>query len=106
MDKPKIVGDIVGTWKKFADGRSTIVYAAGVEASLHLRDAFRVAGVDAEHVDADSASTVAGTSSDGSGTAIFPSSVTSNCSRMGLTSHACRAFRWRGQRRVLHSISR
>ncbi len=53
MDKPKIVGDIVGTWKKVADGRTTIVYAAGVEASLHLRDAFRAAGIHAEHVDAE-----------------------------------------------------
>lgn len=53
MDKPKIVGDIVGTWKKLADGRSTIVYAAGVEASIHLRDAFRAAGIHTEHVDAE-----------------------------------------------------
>jgi superfamily II DNA or RNA helicase len=53
MDRPRIVGDIVATWKKLADGRSTIVYAAGVEASLHLRDAFRAAGVNAEHVDAE-----------------------------------------------------
>lgn len=56
MDKPKIVGDIVATWKKLADGRTTIVYAAGVEASLHLRDAFRAAGINAEHVDAETPS--------------------------------------------------
>lgn len=53
MDKPKIVGDVVKTWQRLADGRTTIVYAAGVEASLHLRDAFRAAGVHAEHVDAE-----------------------------------------------------
>lgn len=53
MDRPRIVGDIVKTWKKVAAGRSTIVYATGVEASLHLRDAFRAEGIDAEHVDAE-----------------------------------------------------
>jgi DNA repair protein RadD len=52
MDKAKIVGDVVETWKRCAAGRSTIVYAVSVEASQHLTEAFRAAGVEAEHVDA------------------------------------------------------
>jgi len=53
MDRAKIVGDVVETWKRLAVGRSTIVYAVSVEASQHLAEAFRAAGIEAEHVDAE-----------------------------------------------------
>lgn len=53
MDTPKIVGDVVATWQRLAAGRSTIVFAVSVEASKRLAEAFRDAGVSAEHVDAE-----------------------------------------------------
>lgn len=51
MDKPHLVGDIIEHWLDLAQGRQTVVFAASVEHSLHLRDAFRKEGVSAEHID-------------------------------------------------------
>jgi DNA repair protein RadD len=51
MDKPKLVGDLVAHWKRYADGRKSIVRATGVAHSQHVRDQFASAGVPAEHVD-------------------------------------------------------
>lgn len=51
MDRPKLVGDIVGHWHKLAERRPTVVFATGVAHSLHLRDEFRLSGVWAEHID-------------------------------------------------------
>lgn len=53
IDKPKLVGDVVSTWRQHAAGYLTIVFACSVEHSLHLVEQFRKAGVAAEHVDAD-----------------------------------------------------
>lgn len=54
-DKPKLVGDIVETWGRLGrvDGHSrlTLVFATSRAHSQHLRDAFRGAGVAAEHID-------------------------------------------------------
>jgi DNA repair protein RadD len=50
-DKPKLVGDIVQHWLNCARGRRTAVSAASIPHSLHIRDAFRAAGVSSEHVD-------------------------------------------------------
>lgn len=51
MDKPVITGDIVAHWQRLASDRITVLFAAGIEHSIHLRDAFRAAGVAAEHLD-------------------------------------------------------
>lgn len=51
VDKPKLIGDIVGTWSKYADGRCTVVFACSVEHSLHIQAAFQAAGVTCGHVD-------------------------------------------------------
>lgn len=51
MNKPEIVGDVVKEWQKHAAGRITAVFAVGVKHSIALRDAFRGAGVIAEHLD-------------------------------------------------------
>ena len=51
MDRPTITGDIVSHWLRLAENRITVLFAAGIEHSLHLRDAFRAAGVAAEHLD-------------------------------------------------------
>lgn len=51
MDKRRLVGDIVSHWCRLASDRPTVVFATGVQHSLHLRDEFlkvthRVAHVD------------------------------------------------------------
>lgn len=51
MDRPTITGDIVSHWQRLADNRLTVCFAAGVEHSQHLRDAFLGAGVAAAHLD-------------------------------------------------------
>lgn len=51
MDTPKLVGNVVEWWLKLARGRPTVVFATKIDHSLHLRDAFRAAGVRAEHMD-------------------------------------------------------
>lgn len=47
-----LVGDVVAHWQKLAEGRTTVVFAASVEHSRELRDAFVAAGVPAGHIDA------------------------------------------------------
>lgn len=51
VDTPQLTGDIVAHWKKFGGGMKTIVFACGVEHSLHIQRAFMDAGVLAAHVD-------------------------------------------------------
>ena len=51
MDKPHLVGDIVETWHRLGGGQRTIVFAASVAHSRSIREAFRAAGVAAEHID-------------------------------------------------------
>lgn len=46
-----LVGDIVAHWQRHAEGRTTAVFAASVEHSHELCEAFRAAGVDAGHID-------------------------------------------------------
>jgi superfamily II DNA or RNA helicase len=45
------VDEIIRNWRRYADGRLTVAFAAGVAHSLMIRDAFRAAGVAAEHID-------------------------------------------------------
>jgi superfamily II DNA or RNA helicase len=51
MDRPKLVGDIVSHWHRLSEGRRTVVFAAGVQHSIHIRDEFRKSGVAVEHLD-------------------------------------------------------
>jgi superfamily II DNA or RNA helicase len=51
MDKVTLVGDIVKDWRARADGRVTVVFASGVQHSIHIRNQFQRYGVSAEHVD-------------------------------------------------------
>lgn len=51
MDKTKLVGDIVEHWLKHGEDRTTVAFAASVAHSVHIRDAFRDAGIRAEHID-------------------------------------------------------
>lgn len=51
MDDVKLVGDVVENWSRIAPNRLTVVFATGVNHSLHLRNKFREIGVPAEHMD-------------------------------------------------------
>jgi superfamily II DNA or RNA helicase len=51
MDKPKLIGDIVTHWHRLAGGRKTVVFASGVQHSVHIRDEFRKSGASCEHID-------------------------------------------------------
>lgn len=53
MDKVKLIGDIVENWSRICPDRVTLVFSTGVPHSIHIRDAFRDAGVNAEHIDGD-----------------------------------------------------
>jgi len=52
MDHPKLVGDVVSNWFRFAQGKRTLVYASGVRHSQHIVSVFKEAGIAAAHVDA------------------------------------------------------
>ena len=49
--KRVLVGDVVETWLNRAKGRRTVVYASTVDHSRKIVEAFRAAGVKAEHLD-------------------------------------------------------
>lgn len=51
MDKPQIVGDAIGHYKRLCSGKRAVAFAAGVENSKRIAAQFREAGVMAEHVD-------------------------------------------------------
>lgn len=51
MDKVQLVGDVFTHWQKHASYRQTVIFASGVEHSIHLRDEFRSHGITAEHID-------------------------------------------------------
>lgn len=51
VNRPELVGDVVGTWLARAADRRTIVFGTSVEHSIALTGAFLRAGVAAEHVD-------------------------------------------------------
>ncbi|MPZ58739.1 MAG: hypothetical protein GEU91_20060 [Rhizobiales bacterium] len=51
MDVPQLVGDIPTHWHRHAEGRRTVVFATGVQHSVHIRDEFRKSGVACDHLD-------------------------------------------------------
>jgi len=51
MDVPKLIGDIVENWARFAPKRQTLVFASGVKHSIHLVEQFQAIGVKAAHID-------------------------------------------------------
>ena len=51
MNKPKLIGDIVGHWVKLGDDRPTIATAVSVAHSMAVADAFLRKGVRFGHVD-------------------------------------------------------
>ena len=53
VDRPTLIGDVIATWRRLASDRTTVVFAVGVDHSLHLVANFRAAGVTAAHLDAE-----------------------------------------------------
>lgn len=51
MDKPQIVGDAIGHYRRLCPGKRAVAFAAGVENSRHIVAQFLAAGISAEHVD-------------------------------------------------------
>jgi DNA repair protein RadD len=52
MNTSALVGGIIEHWFKLGQNRPTIVFTSGVRHSEHLKREFRAAGVEAEHIDA------------------------------------------------------
>jgi len=50
-DRPTLVGNIVETWKKLAENRSTCVFAVSKKHARNLQQEFLAAGVAAEYLD-------------------------------------------------------
>jgi len=51
-----ITGDVVAHYQRLAPGRQALAFCASCEHSRSVRDAFRAAGIAAEHLDGDAAS--------------------------------------------------
>lgn len=51
MDRPKLVGDIVGNWRRLAPGASTAVFCVTREHARHVCAEFVAAGVSSEYLD-------------------------------------------------------
>jgi DNA repair protein RadD len=51
MNKPHLIGDVVKEWRRLANGRPTMVFAAGIKHSRTIVDHFLDAGVMAAHLD-------------------------------------------------------
>ena len=47
-----LVGDIFDNWKRIAPDRPTVIFASGVDHSIHLCEVFNARGIPAAHVDA------------------------------------------------------
>ena len=50
-DKPKITGDAISHYKKYAAGKRALIFAVSIEHSQHVVQQFNDAGIKAEHVD-------------------------------------------------------
>ena len=50
-DKPELIGDIIGHWRKLAVGKQTVVFACSIAHSKHIVEQFQAAGLAAEHID-------------------------------------------------------
>lgn len=57
VNKRELIGNIVSHWQERAEGRSTVVFAAGVAHSKAITELFKAAGVKAEHLDGETPTT-------------------------------------------------
>ena len=57
MDRQEIIGDVIKSYQKYADGKQTIVYCVNVEHSKHTANLFNQSGIVAAHVDGETQKT-------------------------------------------------
>lgn len=53
MDKPKITGDAILHWRKYANDLRTIAFCCSIAHSKHIASSFNAAGINAAHLDGD-----------------------------------------------------
>jgi DNA repair protein RadD len=53
LDRPSIVGDAPETWRQYADGLRTVVYAINRAHGKHVLEAYLAAGIKAAYIDGD-----------------------------------------------------
>lgn len=53
MDKPKLIGDTIGHWRRLANGLRTVAFAVNRAHSLHIVEQFNAAGIPFAHLDGD-----------------------------------------------------
>ena len=51
MDKSEIIGDVIATYRRLADGKSAICYCASCEHAEHVAKEFNHAGIPAAYID-------------------------------------------------------
>jgi superfamily II DNA or RNA helicase len=51
MDKPKLTGDAIAHWRKYANGLRTVVFGVTIAHSQHIAEQFNLAGIPAAHLD-------------------------------------------------------
>jgi DNA repair protein RadD len=51
MNRSAVVGDVIGHYRRLANGKRMIVFAWSIEASIDIAAKFNAAGIKAEHVD-------------------------------------------------------
>lgn len=51
MEKPQIVGDILEHYRKYCDGKRTIIFCHSIEFSKRIVSLFRENGIEAAHID-------------------------------------------------------
>ena len=56
LDRPTITGDAVGHYKRLAAGKRCVVMCATISHAKHVCEAYRGAGIPAEHIDGDTPS--------------------------------------------------
>ena len=54
MDRQEIIGDVIDSYRQYANNRQTIVYCVNVKHSKHTAELFNQAGITAAHVDGES----------------------------------------------------
>jgi DNA repair protein RadD len=53
LDKPTIIGDVIGTYRKLAMGEKAVYFAPNVKMSMDMAEAFTAAGLPFQHMDKD-----------------------------------------------------
>jgi len=53
LDKRKLVGDIYTNWARISPNDKTIIFASGVQHSMHIAEEFQKHGIRAAHIDGD-----------------------------------------------------